>query len=50
MFLINLQAQMFITSFCSDEIYRQRFDFWNDIYGVDMSCIKGWVFAEPLIE
>lgn len=41
---------MFIASFSSDEIQKDRFDFWDSVYGVDMSCIKPWAFGEPLIE
>ncbi|EAS00376.1 arginine N-methyltransferase (macronuclear) [Tetrahymena thermophila SB210] len=44
------KATMFISSFCNDEIYNQRFDFWDKVYGVDMSCMKQWVYKEPLVD
>lgn len=41
---------MFITTFCNDTIIEDRFTFWDSVYGIDMSCMKSWVFAEPFIE
>ncbi len=34
-----------------DAEYREsKVDFWNDVYGVDMSSIKQWVLREPLVD
>lgn len=34
-----------------DEEYRKtKIDFWDDVYGVDMSSIKKWVIKEPLVD
>ncbi|EGR34623.1 protein arginine n-methyltransferase, putative [Ichthyophthirius multifiliis] len=44
------KAIMCVSSFQDDSLYEQRFNFWNNVYNVDMSCIKQWVFKEPLVE
>merc|ERR1719186_2287882 len=34
-----------------DRYYKeQRFDYWEDVYGFKMSCIKNYQFSEPLVE
>ena len=34
-----------------DAEYRgQKIDFWDDVYGFDMSCIKRMALLEPLVE
>ena len=34
-----------------DEEYKQdKIGFWDDVYGVDMSSIKGWAMLEPLVD
>ena len=34
-----------------DRYYKeQRFDYWEDVYGFKMSCIKNYQFGEPLVE
>jgi protein arginine N-methyltransferase 1 len=34
-----------------DEEYKnQKVNFWDDVYGVDMSSIKKWVLFEPLVD
>jgi len=34
-----------------DRFYKEeRFDFWDDVYGFNMSCIKKLSLAEPLVE
>jgi type I protein arginine methyltransferase len=44
------RAVMYVSSI-EDEEYRQsKIDFWDDVYGVDMNCIKKWALKEPLID
>lgn len=33
-------------SFCRQE----KIDFWDDVYGFDMSCIKSQAMMEPLVD
>lgn len=35
----------------SDRICRQeKLDFWENVYGFDMSCIRALAMAEPLVD
>lgn len=34
-----------------DEYYYDRkINFWNEVYNVNMSCIKDWVLTEPIVD
>lgn len=34
-----------------DENYkRKKIDFWKNVYGVDMSCIRPWALMEPVVD
>ena len=44
------KAQIYLTSI-EDEKYKQKkVGFWDDVYGIDMSCMKNWVLKEPLVD
>ena len=44
------KAKMYIAGI-EDEAYKKRkIDFWDNVYGVNMSCIKKWTIMEPLID
>jgi len=41
---------MFIAAIEDEEYREKKLNFWNKLYGVDMSCMRDWVLTEPLIE
>ena len=44
------RAVMFLATI-EDEYYRdEKMNFWDDVYGVNMNCIKNWAKKEPLVE
>jgi len=36
------RAVMFLTTVEDDEYFNSKINFWDNVYGVDMSCIKKW--------
>lgn len=36
------RAIMYLTSIEDDEYFNSKINFWDEVYGVDMSCIKKW--------
>lgn len=44
------RAIMYLSTIEDEKYYDEMFNFWDDVYGVDMSCIKPWVRREPLVE
>jgi protein arginine N-methyltransferase 1 len=41
---------MYIAAVEDEKYKRQKINFWDKVYGVDMSCMKKWVITEPLID
>jgi type I protein arginine methyltransferase len=44
------RAQLFVTAIEDAEYRRDKIDFWDDVYGFDMSCIKEMAIIEPLVD
>ena len=44
------KATIYIASLEDDEYRKTKIDFWDDVYGVNMSCIKEWAMKEPLVD
>ena len=42
------RAIMYIATVEAYHDKRNKMDFWDEVYGYDMSCIKKWVIKEPL--
>ena len=44
------RAVMFMTTIEDEEYRNEKMDYWDNVYGVDMKCIKKWAQKEPLVE
>jgi protein arginine N-methyltransferase 1 len=44
------KAVMYIAAIEDASVRRERFDFWQDVYGFDMSCIKDIALKEPVVD
>ena len=44
------RAQIFIAAIEDGQYKNQKMTFWNDVYGVDMSCLTPTVMKEPLVD
>lgn len=44
------KAKMYIAAMDDEAYYKKKLNFWNNVYGVKMTCIKKWVLSEPLVD
>jgi len=44
------RATIYLAAFEDEEYRSSKLQFWDDVYGVDMSCIKSWVLKEPFVD
>ena len=44
------RAQLYIAAIEDAQYKHQKMTFWNDVYGVDMSCLTPTVMKEPLVD
>ncbi|KAM7260353.1 hypothetical protein ACFE04_016094 [Oxalis oulophora] len=44
------RASLFLTAIEDSQYKEDRIEFWDNVYGFDMSCIKETVIKEPLVE
>lgn len=44
------RAVMFLSTIEDEEYFDSKINFWDEVYGYDMSCIKKWAQREPLVE
>lgn len=44
------RAQLYIAAIEDGQYKHQKMTFWNDVYGVDMSCLTPTVMKEPLVD
>ena len=44
------RAVMYVASMEDNQYKNDKFSFWSNVYGVDMSPIKKWVLLEPLVD
>jgi hypothetical protein len=44
------KAVMYLAALEDGNVKRDRFDFWNDVYGFDMSPIKDIAVLEPVVD
>lgn len=44
------RATLYVTSIEDAEYKRDKIDFWDSVYGFDMSCIKEQAMTEPLVD
>ncbi|XP_074583719.1 protein arginine N-methyltransferase 1-like [Curcuma longa] len=44
------KALLFLTAIEDAEYKEDKIEFWNDVYGFDMSCIRKQAMAEPLVD
>lgn len=44
------RAELFIAAIEDSQYKSQKKSFWNDVYGVDMSCLTPTVMKEPLVD
>ena len=44
------RATLHIASIEDQVEKNEKMNFWDNVYGVDMKCIKKWVLKEPLVE
>lgn len=48
--LLPDSAAMHIAAIDDGEYYKKKLNFWDNLYGVSMKCIKKWVLSEPLVD
>ncbi|KAI5827087.1 S-adenosyl-L-methionine-dependent methyltransferase [Schizophyllum commune Tattone D] len=44
------QCQMMLALCDGDEVYKERIEFWNDVYGLDMSVMAGSIYDEAIVD
>ena len=44
------RAQLYVAAIEDGQYKHQKCTFWNDVYGVDMSCLTPTVMKEPLVD
>ena len=44
------RCAMFVASIEDEEYKDEKVHFWDNVYNVNMSCIKQWVMREPLVD
>ncbi|XP_042385381.1 probable protein arginine N-methyltransferase 1 [Zingiber officinale] len=44
------KALLYLTTIEDAEYKEDKIEFWNDVYGFDMSCIRKQAMAEPLVD
>ena len=48
--LLPDRAQLYIAAIEDEHYKNQKREFWNDVYGVDMSCMTPTVMKEPIVD
>jgi protein arginine N-methyltransferase 1 len=48
--LLPDRAVLMVAAIEDADYKQQKIGFWDDVYGVDMSCIKSWALLEPLVD
>lgn len=48
--LLPDRAQLYIAAIEDEHYKNQKKEFWNDVYGVDMSCMTPTVMKEPIVD
>jgi protein arginine N-methyltransferase 1 len=44
------KAAMFMASIEDEEYKNEKINFWDSVYGVNMSNIKKWALMEPIVD
>jgi protein arginine N-methyltransferase 1 len=44
------RAAIFVATIEDQEYKNKKINFWDNVYGVKMSCIKKWALFEPLVD
>jgi len=44
------KATIYLTAIEDEEYRREKFEFWDNVYGFKMSCIKEQILTEPLVD
>ena len=44
------RAQLYVAAIEDGQYKHNKTTFWNDVYGVDMSCLTPTVMKEPLVD
>lgn len=44
------RAVMYMSSIEDGEYKEEKIHFWDNVYGVNMGCIKKWAMLEPLVD
>jgi len=44
------KATLYLTAIEDSEYKEEKINFWDNVYGFDMSCIKGVAMSEPLVD
>lgn len=48
--LLPDRAVLFMTAIEDQEYKRNKIEFWDDVYGINMKSIKKWALLEPIID
>lgn len=44
------RAKMFVAALDDEAYYTKKLNYWNNVYGVSMKCMKKWVLSEPIVD
>lgn len=44
------KATLYITAIEDNEYKNDKINWWDDVYGLDMSCVRKLAIAEPLVD
>ncbi|KAL1744070.1 S-adenosyl-L-methionine-dependent methyltransferase [Schizophyllum fasciatum] len=44
------QCRMMLALCDGDEVYKERIEFWSDVYGLDMSVMAGSIYDEAIVD
>lgn len=44
------RAKMYIAAIDDEAYYSKKLNYWNNVYGVSMKCMKKWVLSQPIVD
>lgn len=44
------RARMYVAVLDDEAYYKKKLNYWNNVYGVSMKCMKKWILSEPIVD